>query len=292
MSMVTAAVTSGAAGVARRLGFALVGSGRATEIRQHRLHRVGRLPAPYTDVHRTHPVPFEIDLDRVTTPCGFSYAPGGWHPYVAALEERLANPGLPYERSVLCRYYARFQPRSVQEALAGDTEEPLPPLDRWPPVPKLYKHLWTLTPARVERILAESVGWEGRIKQHVGPQTREQALGHLARLLDVHRSVRERGYDPAAYRDGVITGYFLEDRGEVRFMVILGNHRLAAFRVAGVERVQARLHPGHPPVVNADRLDRWSRRAGGVLTPEVARRVFAELFSEDGDRKARRLGIV
>jgi hypothetical protein len=93
--------------IVRRFGYVVVGSGNGGEVSQHRLHRVGPLPTPYADVHRSYPTPFELDLARVTTPCGFSYAEGGWHPYVAALEEHLADPDLPYERSILARYYAR-----------------------------------------------------------------------------------------------------------------------------------------------------------------------------------------
>jgi hypothetical protein len=284
--------SSGAAGVARRFGFALVGSGHAAELRHHRVHRVGPLPEPFVRVVRTHPAPFLIDLERTTTPCGFSYAADGWHPYAAALEEHLTDPALPYERSILHRYYHRFRPQNVQEVLLEDVSEPLPPLSTWPPVPKLFKHLWTLNPRRVEQILGRSTAWARNIKQHFGPQSAEQARAHLARIVAVHDSLRERGYRPDAYPDGTVTGYFLESDGDYRFMVVLGNHRLAAFRAAGVDRLVARLHPGHPPVINAARLEHWSRRSGRVLPLSVARRVFGKLFTETGTEKARTLGIL
>jgi hypothetical protein len=278
--------------IVRRFGYVVVGSGNGGEVSQHRLHRVGPLPTPYADVHRSYPTPFELDLARVTTPCGFSYDEGGWHPYVAALEEHLAEPDLPYERSILARYYARFRPTNVQEVLLEDVEAPLPPLDGWPPVPKLYKHLWTLNPRRLGRILRDSEGWERNIKQHFGPQSAAQAGAHLARIVAVYDSVRRGGYRPDAYPDGIVTGYFLERDGEFRFMVVLGNHRLAGFRAAGVRRILARLHPGHPPVINAARIDRWCRRSGRVVPPEVARTVFDKLFTETGSAKARTLGII
>jgi hypothetical protein len=281
-----------AAEIVRRLGFTLVGTGERRQLHHHRVHRVGTFPAPFEQLHRTYPATFTVELERTTTPCGFSYARGGWHPYAAALEEHLADPELPYERSVLARYYRQFQPTSVQEALLEDVAGPLPPLDAWPPVPKLYKHLWTLNPRRVRAILRGSDDWAANIKQHLGPQTAEQARAHLARIVGVHDSVRERGYQPDAYPDGVVTGYFLEAEGDYRFMVILGNHRLAAFRAAGVERISARLHPGHPPVINARRLEQWSRRSGRVLPTSVATSVFEKLFTETGTDKARTLGII
>jgi hypothetical protein len=279
-------------GIVRHLGYAVVGSGERREIGQHRLHRVGPLPTPYADAHRSHPTPFELDLTRVTTPCGFSYAEAGWHPYVAALEEHLARPDLPYERSILARYYARFRPSNVQEVLLEDVGAPLSPIDRWPPVPKLYKHLWTLNPRRLERILRDSEGWARNVKQHIGPQSAAQAAAHLDRIVSVYDSVRRGGYRPDAYPDGIVTGYFLECDGDFRFMVVLGNHRLAAFRAAGVRRILARLHPGHPPVVNASRIEQWCRRSGQVVPPEVARAVFGKLFTETGTTKARTLGII
>jgi hypothetical protein len=281
-----------AGGIVRRFGYVVVGSGHRREVGQHRLHPVGSLPTPYADAHRSHPTPFELDLTGVTTPCGFSYDETGWHPYVAALEEHLAAPDLPYERTILARYYARFRPTNVQEVLLEDAKAPLAPLDRWPPVPKLYKQLWTLNPRRLERILRDSGGWARDIKQHIGPQSAAQAGAHLSRIVTVYDSVRRDGYRPDAYRDGIVTGYFLEADGDYRFMVVLGNHRLAAFRAAGVRRVLARFHPGHPPVINASRIDEWCRRSGSVLSPEVARAVFEKLFAETGTTKARTLGII
>jgi hypothetical protein len=281
----------GATRIVRRFGVTVVGPpGDARRLRHHRVHRIGPLPASYAAAVRAHPAPFVVPLERTTTPCGFSYAEGGWHPYAVALAEHLDDPERPYEGSVLHRYYECFRPMSVQEALLGPGP-PLPPIDTWPPVPKLYKHLWTLTPRRVRSTIAASEGWRSNIKQHLGPQPRAQARDHLARIQAVYDSVCRDGYRPETYRDGVVTGYFLERDGQVRFMVVLGNHRLAAFHAAGVREVVARIHPGHPPVINRDRLETWSRRSGQVVPTAVAERVFDELFTETGARKAARLGL-
>ena len=272
----------------QKAGFALVGSGGLPRFHRYRVHRL-RLPEPVTSGF-LRATAFEVDLDRVTTPCGFSYAPDGWHPYRETLDQLLVNPDLPYESTALCRFYDGFQPSTVQEALLEDASEPVEPLCRWPPRLALFKHLWSLTPRDVSRILAAPHLHKGP-RQQFGPQDAEFGRVQVRRMWDAYRSVRDNGYQPEAYHDGHLTGYFLVRGDDYRFVVFYGNHRLAAFRALGVQRLLARVHPTDPPAIHWEDLEASSGNFG-VLPADVARRVFTKLFEETGRPKARAQGLV
>jgi hypothetical protein len=275
----------------RRCGCLIVDSGGRRAKRDLWLHRVGPAPAGLEDVWGDDRPRFTVDLDKITSPTGFSYHPDGWHPYRAALEEALLDPELPYERSVLSEYYRRFRPTTVQEALLEDLLEPMEPLASWPPLLILFKHIWALRRSQVKRILARPGGEKGP-RQQFGPQLDDEGERHRDRLLAAYDSIRTRGYDPEAFPDGRVTGYFLVRGENHRFVVLQGNHRLAAMRHVGIERVAASWHPGHPPVIHEHDLDRWTTDRGGVLPPAVAHRLFDKLFTERGDTKAKNLGLV
>ena len=269
-------------------GYVLTGRGGLSRLDSYTIERFD-VPVPTTS-SLFGPITFEVDLDRVTTPCGFSYHPDGWHPYRDTLAELLAEPDLPYERTTLARFYDTFQPTSVQQALLEDVEEPLAPICDWPALLPLFKHLWSLTPRHLQRILRDQRQVKGA-RQQFGPQPPEFGRYQVERLVRSHDSIA-RGYDPEAYPDGFLTGYFLMRGDDYRFMVFHGNHRLAAFERLGIERPLALVHRGPPPVVRAERLERWISGRYGIFPAEVAQRLFDKLFTETGRPKAERLGLL
>lgn len=271
----------------QRLGVAKTGEGGWGRRDGYGLQLL-RLPVP-TVTTRGGPLAFEVALDRVTTPCGFSYHPDGWHPYRDTLAELLAEPDLPYERTTLARFYEAFQPETVQEALLEDVDEPVDPVARWPAVLPLFKHLWSLTPRYVDAVLADPDPVRGA-RQQFGPHSAEFGRRQADRLVRAHESLT-RGYRPHEYSDGYLRGYFLVRGDDYRFVAFHGNHRLAAFERLGIDRPLATFKRGHSPVVDADRLGRWVEGRYGVFTREAAELIFDRLFTETGREKADRLGL-
>lgn len=272
----------------QKAGYALVGSGGVRQRHAYSVQRM-RLPEPVISGF-AQTTAFEVDLDRVTTPCAFSYHPNGWHPYRESLQQLIHDPDLPYEDSALRRFYDGFQPTTVQEVLLEDVRDPLDPIATWPALLPLFKHLWALTPRRVDEILASPHTQKGA-RQQFGPHPPEFGRLQLQRTWTAYESLRSRGYRPTEFPDGHLTGYFLVRDDDYRFVVFHGNHRLAAFEALGVTRVLARPHRGHPPVVDQRELHRWTDGRYGVFSPAVAQRLFDKLFDERGAHKAERLGL-
>jgi hypothetical protein len=269
-------------------GFVLRGSGGLSSLHSYGVERM-RVPVPTTP-SVLGPTTFEVDLARVTTPCGFSYHPDGWHPYRATLEEVLAEPDVPYTRTALAHYYDVYQPSTVQEAILEHVSEPLAPIGQWPALLALFKHLWSLTPRYVATILKNPENAKGG-RQQFGPQPVEFGRSQVERVYRSYESLA-KGYQPEAFPDGYLTGYFLVRDGDYRFVVFNGNHRLAAFEKLGIDRPLATVASGHPPVVDANRLDRWTHGRYGVYPRAVAELLFDKLFTETGREKAQRLGLL
>jgi hypothetical protein len=277
---------------ARLAGFDLLRSA-GTRRWSHRPHPI-RLPPPFDRRSLSPASTFEVPVELATTAVGFGYGSGGWHPYVASLEEYRAEPGLRYEDSSLARLQTVFQPVNLQEVLFGATVEPLAPLHRWPPRQYFLYRIWTMNPwlekEALERFPAEErVGW-----LYFGPTTpklRESGKADLLRLMRVYESIRTQGL-----RSGPdvapLKGYFLSSGDSYRFVVLEGNHRVAALRSLGIESFPARLHPGWPAVVRAERLHPWTHQAGGVYPSETVEKLFWMLFEETGANKAANLGLI
>lgn len=232
-----------------------------------------------------------VDVERVVNRARFRYGTGTWHPLVAALEEQLTAGGLPYEESVLARFYERFRPESVHDVLLGSRTAPSV-LMQWPAVDALLD-VWSVTERHVRSITTRldlsPTRWPS---QFLGPNTLVHGRDHLDRVLHIHRSIRCSGYRPRDFPDGIGTGYFLVDGNDYRVVIGHGNHRLAALTVLRIPQVPIRLRLPHPPVVARTDLGRWTTERGGLYTAEEATALFDSYFTDDGLERGRGLGLV
>lgn len=284
-------MTGRARALLSRTGYRVVGSGGVRHLRSYRLHRARPIPGSVRLTTRAPDGPFNIPLEKVTTPVAFSYAADGWHPYRATLEQYVADRTLPYERSTLARYYETYRPNNVQQALLDHITEPVEPLASWPPLLYLFKHVWALHPARVRAILADPTRQKGG-RQQFGPQDHRFGETQVARLLAVYDSVRTKGYRPHDYPSEPLMGYFLVRGDDYRFVAFYGNHRLPALRLLGVHEVVAVTDRTHPPVVEEAGLERLAREQDHPLSVEALQLVFDALFTETGTAKATRLRLL
>ena len=262
--------------VARRLGFELGRPGG-------RLLPVGVRPLalpPSVDVgaiRRGHSV--SIDIRRLVTPYGFSYADGGWHPYWSTVRAYLAGTATHAESSPLTEYFDRFQPTSANEVLFPGQEVELAALTAL--APRDVSVIWTVS-ARDHRALARqhrsgSGPRAGRPNYNIGPASPDVIRDVFERLVRITKSLQQHGYRPHEFRGGVVEGFFLIAGDDYRFVPTEGQHRLGALRALGFDEVQVMPRYGLTGVRSAQ-LDRWTRPHGGPYSADEVRLIFERFF--------------
>lgn len=214
---------------------------------------------------------------------GFGLEEGGCHPYVAGVREMLAGSA---RSSSLDAYYDHFQPRNLAEIYAGSGTKDLPTLRQAPALSFLAARVFLLRV--VPRLSWRLQGRVGGPDQHLGP--RYGTNPGMRKALAVYNSIAEHGYDPFAYTQGAVRGYFIEDGDRWRFVVTDGNHRLAAFSLLGLDRVVVEFDRVMPPVVSRSRLQRSAPQRSRVPSCELEH-AFDHLLTAQGPVVARSFGI-
>jgi hypothetical protein len=261
-------------------------------------HRPRRFQLPAAVGGSTREGTFRIPLDRITTPYGFSFAPDGWHPYAATLRSIEETGPVGYPHSLLRRFHESFQPGDVGQAVATTPEGAHPQLACLPHYWPLLRDLWLLDPHRLRELVAAGRCTAATERSpHVGPFTVEEGAVTYERLLRVHASMREHGYAPERFDgdagtgfDGYqLDGYFLEDRGDYRFVVLHGHHRLGAAACLGLGQLAVRVRRRYVPVVRPKDLPAFAVASG--LPLDALRAVFAQLFETNGAAKRDAWGL-
>lgn len=273
-----------------RWGATLLGGRTSrTVVAPYRIGRIRSLPDDFSYLGTNLDRPFEVDLDRITTIAGFTYQRGGWSPYLSTLDEVLSNPDIPYEETTLFMYYELFKPQTAQDVLLPLVEYPVFPLGEWGPWSELIMHPWSMTRRYLRAV--DSKGRNDR-RQEIGPQSVTSGRAHMARVLSVYYSISEDGFRPDEYRDGLLRGYFLVRGDDFRFMILHGNHRLAALRRLDITSIPVRIDQRHPPVVNESELHRRPRGERAVLGDDAAAILFKSQFESTGRERALALGLI
>jgi hypothetical protein len=277
-----------------RLGYELIGEGQGwLSFRDYRVfpRRVPTALSP--PAHDPYVRPIRIPLTKIVSRIGFSHARGGWHPFVETLREYVDNPSLEYEDSTLARVYERYRPSSVHEVLLDHIDTPLQPFASWPPVVNLFRWVWAHNLHSVRRILKESEGaGRDRAWTHFGPHSLAYGKREFARIVGTYDSIREKGWSSEWHGAPLVDGYFLVRGDDYRFVLLQGNHRVAALNVLGHEHLDVSVRRFHPAVVDYAELERWTSAHGGLYSPELVTHLFEMLFTETGLAKARRHGLL
>jgi hypothetical protein len=272
----------------RQLEIVVPPSRRPRDLHHVRFRRYHLPPDVASTQHTSARSAMLVDLDRIVNRAGFGYGASGWHPFVAALQEHLADPELPYQQTVLRAFYGRFQPRTVHDLLFDDRAVPRRVLASWPAVEPLID-VWPVTAAQVHDTTRRTAGAELPHSQYRGPTSELFGATHLRRIVETYQSFRREGYRPDRY--GYASGYFVTDGRDYRFVLGHGNHRVAALSVLGERRVAVTLREAHPPVIDVRELQRWVTGHGGLLEQAEAHAVFHQLLHGDSVRRARALAL-
>lgn len=251
--------------------------------------------------NRTRTIPFgldsikssssiiEVELEKCRDIQYFSYTTNGWHPFTATIEEHLKNPDKPYNKSILKKFYDAFQPKNRQEQWLEEEKKSIKPLCQgWPNYP------WDLMAKVIPKRFFTDLLRERGGNQHFGPNSYTFGKDQYKRLINTYKMITMNGYHPEIFPDGYVKGFLQVKDNDYRFIIVEGQHRIAALSLMGVETLYCKFiqEEHHPQIVNYNERDDWKQVKNGLYTREVAERIFIKFFKENGSEKARRLGLI
>ncbi len=228
--------------------------------------------------------PIEVDVERCTSFLGLAFSTQGWNPLVATLRQYEANPDLVYEDSVFAQVHQRFLPQTLRDLFFPGSAQPQAPLNTLGVDRRYYRYIWKVSP----QMAAGAKPGTFSPNYSFGPLDPSQGQAEFDRLIKTYLSIREHGYQPKRYN--YVTGYFLGDDANYRFVIGSGNHRVAALAVLGTERMEVQLH-SHPASIHRDQLSLWTPAEGGLFPIPTAEALFDRFLHGDGSVLADHLGL-
>ena len=246
------------------------------------------------------PAAFYCPLASTRQWLGFSYAPEGWHPFVATVQEYAAGAAASYGKSILRAYYDAFQPTTAAEAIPDSTT--------W--APEAWRHLpteapeaapWTSTPFEEVRATTDywqrrdyaAFGFEHNPAEHgvsaFGPVHPDLGEVEYGRLTELYASIREKGFDRGS---GDVLVTMLKRGSEFRFLKSGGGmHRTAVMAALGHATIPATFRRDRAALFDVTDVDYWPNVRAGLWTREAATRYVDHLFDFDSARWAKERGL-
>lgn len=235
--------------------------------------------SPIDAIYTKKDIVFNVEIDKVVNVIQFPFSETGNHPFVNTLLEYSKDGNLKYEKSYLKSYYENFQPESLFDIYIED-ENLDSKLRKYSPYYSMLP--WELEKNKItikERGLSINHG-----SQNFGPVSDKKGLLEFDRLISVYNSIDKNGY---AIGKGIsdynednndINGYFLKKNDEYRFVVISGNHRMAALSALNYKKIRVKFNSNRPRVINFEDIDSWPQVKYGVVEKEIAALIFNGFF--------------
>lgn len=224
---------------------------------------------------------FEVPIDVCVNILGFSFAPDGWHFLIELLKEYDTNAALKPEESILFRYHQSYQPEGTFDMVKhlGLEVTFRPPFGIYP---------WGNFRIRSD---PNDIRPKDQYKSRFcGPSDPSRLQGEFSRMIALYEQIKKEGYRP--WRHDFISGTVFRSRsGELRFVVIEGNHRLAILSHLGVKSARVSYLPNYHQIIDEHDVDNWSYVRSGECTVEDALCYFNAFFELNGLERAQRMGL-
>lgn len=114
---------------------------------------------------------------------------------------------------------------------------------------------------------------EAHGKQQFGPVSDKKIALEARRLDDVLISIQQHGYQPRI-AGGYPRGYLIKKNQNYRFVVVGGQHRVAAMVHLGYKNIHVAFQPGWPRLINEIDCIDWPLVRNGIMSRENALEIF------------------
>lgn len=211
-----------------------------------------------------------IRADKGTNYRFTRYGPGGNSPHQLGSEIYLKTGDVGAVETFLHRFISEQRPSSLSELLFGCNAPEYKPLDTLSPLVKFQ-------PWHQEKF--DTVGFVGQREASFGAVSDQHVRAEARKQAAAVDSLRKNGYEPEMRRRGYLMGRILLSRGDYRFLVEDGKHRLGALNALGAGEIAVRFNPHGPAVVDEDEVDAWPMVASGACPRDLAIRLLRRHFN-------------
>lgn len=212
----------------------------------------------------------KILIKDATTIFGASFGKDGWHHIIKTLEQYDKDPTISYKETPLYNFLKNFCPKSIYD-LTDDKvcKNALP----------LFVYPWGTFK------INESISPKDPSKSRFcGPSNNEFIKEEYDRTIALYERLKKTGYQPWSFGNGFIGGAFLcSEKGERRFVVLQGNHRMAIFAHLNYKTIEVRSVRGFLAKVSETDLPDWLLVKSGKCSSDSAKKIFSLFFKENGN---------
>jgi hypothetical protein len=258
---------------------------RRTVRRLARAAGLRAMPSPPPRYVLTVPLRRCRTLGALAFPCGRAEV----NPMAATLRAYAAGEERSYEGSPLQRYFERWQPATVAEAVGLDpaaasaqlqapTTGDVPPLPWSPEAPSRAHERHQREGFQQAAARAGVIGQDLVGSLYYGPVSDAFGAATFERLVGIFESIRREGYVPGGSDRPHLRGLLFLRDGDYRVLITSGKHRIAALSALEVDLVPVEFGATPPIVVDRDDVERWPAVVTGVYTREEALDVFDRVF--------------
>ena len=211
----------------------------------------------------------KILVSDVRTIFGASFGEEGWHHIIKTLEEYDSDPEIEYDKTTLYQFLKYFNPRSITDVAGTETGCELLPLFNYP---------WGTFKKNEETSFKDPIS-----SRFCGPSDDEFIKDEFERTISLYKRVKASGYRPWKYGNSFIGGVFLiNNAGEIKFVVLQGNHRMAILAHLKYSSVDVREVRGYVTKVLEKDSGKWPLVESGRCSLNDAREIFSLYFRENG----------
>lgn len=227
----------------------------------------------------------EIPIDICTNLLAFSFAPTGWHYFIETLKEYDQDKAIHFKDTTLYRFYQTYRSEDMFGLLCHpDNTAPI----KFRPPFGIYPWGSFIAQSKYNGGIAKNV-----FTSHLCGPTEDSIIEiNYNNLIRLYNELRTNGYRPWSYGKGFIGGTMLERTdGEKRFVVLEGNHRMAALSHLGFTKILARYQPSAFKVIRESEVMEWYYVRNGKCSEREALYYFDLFFKSDGNERASVLGV-
>lgn len=226
----------------------------------------------------------EVPIEICSNHMGFSYGKDGWHYLIECLKEFDQDENLKPEDSILFRFYQYYQPTSTFDMVGHKGNDV-----KFSPLLGIY-------PWGTFRTESSKDGGSPKNRftsRHVGPSDLNLVRNTFYNLLSLYKDIRLNGYRPWDFKRAFVGGTFLKkSNGQLRYIILQGNHRTAILSHLGHKSVLTRYLQGHYRLIDERDVSNWYYVKTGECSVDDALAYFNAFFEVNGIERAIRIGLI